>query len=126
MDYLIKAQSTPLHDLHEKHRKAARFFGVTLDKPEVDDTVTVSPVVNHGRWIIHCPWCASAEMAGEYYFCSQGCFNAAVGRRYVRVDWPKHKDQIERILCQRLDPANRNWTGESIGELARENQEHGL
>jgi hypothetical protein len=126
MDFLVKGQSHPLKDLHDRHKKAARFFGVSLGEAEIDETMTVSPIVNHGRWIVRCPWCASAELASDLYFCSQGCFNGKVGRKYVRVTWPKQREAIEAVLLKRPDPQTRNWTSETIDELARENKEHGL
>lgn len=126
MDFLVKGQTVPLKDMHERNRKAARYFGVTLGQPEIDEAMTVSPIVNHGRWIVQCPWCASAEMAGEWFFCSQGCFNGAIGRKYVRVVWPKQKEAIEAVLLKRPDPQTRNWTSETIDELARENKGHGV
>ena len=88
----------------------------------------VSPVVNHGRWIIPCPWCFSASMASRddpRFLCVE-CRNGGT-ERWARVVWPDAKDTIEELLTMRPDPRTRNWAPpESAADLLAENEAHGV
>lgn len=101
-------------------------------KGETDNTVTTFAYVNHGRWIVGCPFCNSAQLAAKTdrrYFCAGegGCGNAQVGGAFVNVVWPKDADAIEAELVKRADPNTRNWTpGETVKDLNHENVEHGV
>jgi len=88
-------------------------------------------VVNHGRWIVRCPFCTSAQFASredKRFFCVE-CLNEQAGRRWVRVVWPKVADMatIEGALESRADQRTRNWEpGESPADLKRENAARGV
>lgn len=85
-------------------------------------------IVRQSRWVVLCPWCPSAQYAhttDRRFFCVE-CGNAAVGGKWVTVEWPKNPEEIELHLSVRSDPNTRSWEwGESIGDLAVENAEHG-
>lgn len=99
---------------------------------QLDTTVTAFAYVNHGRWIVDCPFCTSAQIAAKTdhrFLCAGdgGCGNAQVGGAFVNVTWPKDTDKIEAVLCLRADPNTRNWLpGETVKDLRRENVEHGV
>ena len=88
--------------------------------------------VNHGRWLVDCPFCGSTQIAAKSdrrFLCAgaDGCANAQVGGAYIPVVWPKDADRIEAELLQRPTPNNRNWMpGETVKDLRRENAEHGV
>ena len=92
-------------------------------------TVTVTPVVNHGRWLIPCPWCFSASAASRHdhrFFCVE-CRNSAIDGKWLTVKWPASKDVIEGLLVMRPDPRNRNWTpSETVTDLFAENESRGV
>lgn len=94
--------------------------------------------VNRGAWVADCPvsFCSGAEHAGIRW--------GEVGRIVERVDgtgamsckacgwigpvtWPAERREIETLLMQRPDPANRNWQlGEVTADLMGENFRHGI
>ena len=90
-------------------------------------TVEAFAVVNHGRWIVRCPWCSGAQNASREdrrVFCCN-CGNAAVKGQWIPVIWPKNWAAIERVLLDRPDPDTRNWERhETLDELIAENTEH--
>ena len=78
--------------------------------------------INHGRWLVECPNCISAEMAFEdrLFFCSE-CKNKAVDGYAYKVVFPTVRREIETILKKR-PTVNRNWKyGETVGDLETEN-----
>jgi hypothetical protein len=95
----------------------------------VTDTVAAYAWVNHGRWLVSCPWCPSAQNASRQdhrFFCTE-CANRAAGGQWITVVWPDNAGEIERLLGRRTDRAQRNWTpGETVEGLAAENREHGV
>lgn len=97
--------------------------------------------VNHGRWVVNCrsPLCESAMTLGPPRMDAEGRVwpGLAIGQDtmtcrdcgFVTVDtgWPPDPRGIELVLAWRPDPATRNWEpGETIGDLLRENVEHGV
>lgn len=90
--------------------------------------------VNHGRWIVDCPFCPSAQVASmsdPRFFCAgaDGCANAAAGGHFVPVVFPGDKQlkAIERELLKRRNKDNRNWhPGEKVSDLQRENKQRGV
>lgn len=67
--------------------------------------------VNHGRWIVRCPFCAGAELADPddpRFFCC-GCHNSGVDGRWLPVQWPAERQGIEDALCERNEEEHRNW-----------------
>jgi phage terminase large subunit GpA-like protein len=84
--------------------------------------------VNHGRWVVRCPFCASAQIASHTdpkFWCPE-CEMADVAGQWVEVVWPEDAEAIEELLVRR--PAiNRNWShGETTQYLNRENEVHGV
>lgn len=89
--------------------------------------------VNHGRWIVECPCCPSAALAGpgfvtDRFLCAE-CGNSAAGGRYFEVAWPDRRTvrRIEELLGRRPDMKTRNWIpGEPVGMLLAENIAHDI
>jgi len=81
--------------------------------------------VNHGNWLIKCPDCEGCEYAWEEgYFMCLNCFNASVGHKYRRSQFPIERKEIEQLLIVRPLP-NRNWKpGETLEFLKTENELH--
>lgn len=82
--------------------------------------------VNHGRWIVRCPYCqfGQARESGDWWFCRQ-CLNAAGNHLRVRVHWPAEREAIERLLAARPYSWNRNWQpDETLDDLLAENRQH--
>jgi len=78
--------------------------------------------INHGRWLVECPNCTSAEMAFEdrLFFCSE-CKNKAVDGYAYKVTFPTTRRKIETIMEKR-PLTNRNWKhGETVKDLETEN-----
>lgn len=92
--------------------------------PDGVDRRTVIAEVNHGRWIVRCPFCPGAELANttsSLFFCC-GCRNAQAGHRYLRVTLPVQRVAIEVELLKRPDGETRNWLpGESVADLRLQN-----
>ena len=83
--------------------------------------------VNHGRWVLQCLFCAGAEFAwkdGKFMCCS--CWNEQADGKFLRMKFPIEQKAIEELLLKRPKPENRNWTGESIADLEKENAERGI
>lgn len=111
---------------HAKLIGEAKRRGVTLPKEVLVADLTLPMIVNAGRWVVMCPWCNGAEFAREdrLHMC-QSCWNAGVGRKYVRVNFPSDRTGIESVLTQRLDPQTRNWwPKETLETLLTENAAH--
>ena len=79
------------------------------------------------RWLMECPDCHDCLFAEpQWGFLCPNCANVANDGRYRPVVWPVDPAAIEAVLSVR-PVENRNWTpGESLDDLRRENQEHGL
>lgn len=87
------------------------------------------PVVNHGRWVIGCPFCNSAQLAFQrqtVFWCVE-CGNETVQSQWLSVRWPIDSEMadITAALEARPDWTSRNWvTGQPVPELWAENIEH--
>jgi hypothetical protein len=92
-------------------------------------TLRATAAVNHGRWIVSCPWCFSASMAARFdhrFFCVE-CLNRPAGGKWVGVDWPDNADDVESLLVMRPNPATRNWHAhETVADLLAENESRGV
>lgn len=91
--------------------------------------VTVQAEINHGRWIVKCPFCAGAEMAepNDKRFYCLSCFNEQVGGKWLLVEFPKNPGKIEIELLKRSKKQNRNWTsGETAKNLQDENKKQDI
>jgi hypothetical protein len=102
----------------EVHRKAMANAG--LDVEVVYTTVTAR--VNHGRWIVDCDDCHGAGLTCPHDYGISVCFNC--GRVYPHVLFPKSVARIEDLLMLRPNIKTRNWGGESVSELQRQNKAH--
>jgi hypothetical protein len=103
---------------------------VLFDLPkETSDDMVVKAEINHGRWIVKCPFCTGAEFASkrdQRFFC-MSCFNKAVGNKWVRVEFPEKAGEIETEILKRTNTANRNWIpGETLTKLKNENKKAGV
>lgn len=96
---------------------------------EVHPSTTVFAVVNHGRWLAPCPWCASSQLASredKRFFCVE-CLNIRAEGMWATVVWPEQSDEIEAVLSMRPVKATRSWLAhESLGDLLRENETNGV
>lgn len=82
--------------------------------------------VNHGRWVVNCPSCPSAQNASfddPWFWCP----TCGSGGMWHKVTFPKQRTAIEVLLEKRPDITTRNWLpGESVADLRRENTDHGI
>lgn len=78
--------------------------------------------INQGRWVFNCQSCGNdgAATPGLDTVVCTGC------SLEHPVAFPDERVEIERILLLRTDPTDRNWVGESLDQLRRENTELGL
>lgn len=110
--------------LHWTRRDVPQFRPAT-----VSTKVRAVAEVNHGRWVVRCPFCASAQLAAKTdkrFFCVE-CLSEQVGRRWVRVDWPADVEAIEAALLRRVDRSTQHWRqGETVGMLMAENAARGV
>ena len=108
--------------------------GIAPLNPPADRVVSdeALPVyVNHGRWVVDCPNCNSAQLASrsDRRFWCVDCRNVWVQGKWVMVTWPSAADEaaIESVLDRRPHARNANWRpGESVADLIAENTAHGL
>jgi hypothetical protein len=106
----------------------ARVMGFRFNPRSREDMVVVRAEINHGRWLVRCPFCSGAEEAnpGEPVFYCLSCGNADFSGRVMLVAFPDERGAIEAALLRR-EMGNRNWSpGESLADLVRENAEHGV
>lgn len=102
-------------------------FGRTLDDlraASTSATVHASAYVNHGRWLVDCPFgCGSAQYASRddrRFWCTE-CDNSGTGE-WVAVDWPDDVASIDDALSVRSDRRTANWEpAETIDELKAQN-----
>lgn len=96
---------------------------------EVSTEAVAHAIVRQSRWVVLCPWCPGVEYAhstDKRFFCIE-CGNAAVGGKWISVEWPANAEAIELHLSVRTVPSTRSWEwGESIGDLAVENAQNGV
>lgn len=92
-------------------------------------TITVTPIVNTGRWLVPCPWCMSAQLASRNdhrFFCTE-CRNVGAEGKWVQVVWPESSEEIEALLSMRPVHRTQNWLShETLGDLLAENETHGV
>jgi len=88
---------------------------------------TVSAMVNHGRWMVSCPWCAGAEILylSKLQFLCLSCMNKSVNGRFITVDLPSFHNAIEVQLLKRPIQFQNYEPGQTIQDLVNENIEHG-
>ena len=97
-----------------------------LRTPDIIEDITVEAEVNHGRWIINCPYCSGAEMADpddKKFYCLS-CYNQ--GKGYLKVKFPFNKDKIEAELLKRPVENQHYLPGEKLSVIKQENKERGI
>lgn len=127
---LIAAEDRSDFDRQSPHTAAEQIVlrhGHAL--PAATSSATVTAVVNHGRWLAPCPWCASAQLASrkdKRFFCVE-CLNAPGGGQWATVVWPAQADEIAAVLSMRPNKSTRSWLAhETLGDLLRENETYGV
>lgn len=79
-------------------------------------------VVNHGRWIVRCPYCPSAEFASRTCHLFLCCECANQNNGWLQVRWPNDAALIEQTLLARPGRHNQHWEpGETVADLLAEN-----
>lgn len=98
-----------------------------LKLPDQMSEQTVDAEINHGKWIVKCPFCAGAEMADmndPRFFCLS-CYNQE-SSDWLQVTFPKDRQKIEVELLKR-EQKNQHWLpGETLTKLRKENKERGI
>lgn len=82
--------------------------------------------VDHGRWLVDCPYCTGACFAGweERRFVCAECLHAGTEAegQFIRVEWPKNHAEIEDALARRPMPRQNWWPGEHTSMLRAETE----
>lgn len=112
-----------LADFEEVRRWRALYASKMISRPIERKAQHAPTRVNWGRWVFDCPACGGSGTATPQ-IATVICFDPCAAE-YV-ADFPQDRDEIERLLMLRPDERNRNWAGESVEQLARENQHHGV
>lgn len=88
----------------------------------------VRAIINHGRWIVKCPFCPGGECVdpNEPVFFCLSCGNSDNAGHVMDVQFPDERGMIEAILLRRPRIENRNWNGEAPGILMQESLEHNV
>jgi hypothetical protein len=108
--------------------KIARRAGVRL--PPTSEVAKVEPlpaILHRDSWIVQCPDCPTAAYVWvdqPLMMCAY-CFNVKAGGLWRPVTLPKNREAIEELLSHRAFAYQRNWVGESIPDLRRENIKNG-
>jgi hypothetical protein len=103
-----------VEDVARARRGAFRVPVATADGP------LLAARVNHGRWLVDCPYCSGAELADRddpRFFCLS-CYNAGAGGAWLPVQFPGGREGIESALLERKQAETRNWVpGETVIDL---------
>lgn len=102
-------------------------------EPFIPIEMAGSPVllafVSGGAWMARCPFCPSAALVSKSdprFFCVE-CLNVGADYRWLQVEWPIHREEIEQVLLARPQFETRNWSPrETIEDLRKENLAHGV
>ena len=107
--------------------RMGKWLGKITPKDDIAESPIVPAIINHGRWMVKCPFCAGAEVLylSHPIFLCLSCFNNEANNKFLRVKISRNWKAIEKILGKR-PIQNRNWEGESIRELIKENEERGI
>ncbi len=99
--------------------------GLGRPAPSSGSSTTAEARIEHGRWIVDCPYCKGAQFASKAdrrFFCVD-CGHEATSDegRWLKVAWPRNPDEIEQELVRRPNVVNRNWkAGETVASLRNE------
>lgn len=109
----------------------ARRRGVAVPPLDaVADAAPIAAILNDDQWVVVCPDCQrNAQLVWletPLFFCG-ACFNALVGGRWRRVALPSEERRraIEEVVGHRPFTHQRNWRGETLAALRRENAKEG-
>jgi len=80
----------------------------------------VEAFVNHGRWMVHCAWCANAPLTRPDWGLAC-CMECGAFYPADKVIFPEQTEEITTILCKRARRDQQNWTCESLEALQEEN-----
>jgi len=89
--------------------------------------MTLSPRLDHGRWVVDCPFCTGAALASytdpRFYCCDCLHVGTDAEGRWVRVDWPRATTirAVEEAVASRPEPRRNWWPDETIQHLRDEN-----
>lgn len=78
------------------------------------------PHINHGQWKLRCACGNAPSVSVEWDLAC--CFEC--GAIYRDLAFPPNRSAIEAVLLKRPRQA-RNWTDETVAQLAAENRAHG-
>lgn len=98
-------------------------LAAALEAKTAPMTEAVLARVDHGRWVVDCPSCSSAQYGckTDHRFMCVECHNVTANGLWRPVIWPKNHEQIEKALAHRAT-ANHHWRpGETIAQLEAEN-----
>lgn len=121
-----KAQIRPTDDVDTIEEKLLTAWKGHLFREglrSVFTDITVSPYINHGRWVADCPNCRGGMGVTES-FDTACCLDCG---HFYHVQFPGGAAEAEALLSAR--PAvNRNWhpATERVADLKAENKAHGL
>ncbi len=89
--------------------------------------ISAPAIVNHGRWMVRCPWCSGAEMLylTKLQFLCLSCLNKDADGRFITIDLPPFHNAIEVQLLKRPIQFQNYEPGQTIEDLVKENNEHG-
>lgn len=95
-----------------------------LAAPMGGKAVAVVVYANHGRWVVECPDCHSAQLAcpDDHRFMCSECANAGVDGVWRPVAWPKDAEKIAELLDARHEITSRSWEPyETVQDLHHQN-----
>jgi hypothetical protein len=105
--------------------------GVTIPPTDrVADAEPIPAMLEDDRWVVLCPDCRRNTqlvwLETPLFYCG-ACFNVRVGGLWRRVALPDgpRRQRIEAIVGHRPFSHQRNWRGESLAALRRENADNG-
>tara|TARA_R110000824_G_scaffold8899_2_gene40379 strand:- start:1734 stop:2123 length:390 start_codon:yes stop_codon:yes gene_type:complete len=113
----------PVEGLKEMGVKDAKSYieihGATMKQgfKQVSEIVNEAKAyVNQGRWVINCACNGGCLTSPEFKLAC--CFDC--GRVFRNVTFPVDAEKIEHELLKRKSRENRNWNGETVEQLERE------
>ncbi len=137
---MLSNQKILVHEDYHKAPLAAlvvnawKTVGLNMKLPSFEQPAlgTLQARGNNGRWVIECParrgGALLASNRDRYFICP----NCGSDGGFYDVEFPDDRADIEEVLLRRpavnsLSASHRNWRpGETVSDLVRENQEHGL
>lgn len=114
--------STPTEYVRLLQVQRIRLARRRLATPEPHVVRDATPIIRQGRWLIECG-CGNFPVYDPEWELAV-CLNCAAIHRCTA---PPRWREVETTLMRRPDPVTRNMeVGETLADLRRENEEHGL